>query len=70
MENTQTQSKTADAEQPSTEGLSSSFLLSDLVLVHCGWRTESEQKRYLAANERIMKEARKMHLRAELESLG
>ena len=70
MENTQTQSKTADAEQPSPEGLSSSALLSDLVLVHCGWRTESERKRYLAASERITKEARKMHLRAELESLG
>ena len=45
-------------------------LLADLILIQCGWRTESEHQQYLAANSRVMKAGRKIHLQAELNSLG
>jgi hypothetical protein len=57
-------------EETSEGGLLIRDLLADLVLIQCGWRTESEHERYLAANSRIMKAGRKIHLQAELDSLG
>ena len=58
------------AKDKSDEPLTSHDLLADLILIQCGWRTESEHERYLAANSRIMKAGRKIHLQAELDSLG
>jgi hypothetical protein len=63
-------SDTPKLEEAADSGLPSHDLLADLILIQCGWRTESEHERYLAAHSRIGKAGRKIHLEAELDSLG
>jgi len=50
-------------------GIESSDLLDALCICSLGWQTEDQHKRYLAANELVLRHARKLHLLAELKAL-
>jgi hypothetical protein len=59
----------SDKQMQAEVVVGSTALLDALCVCALGWQTEAQHKRYLAANATVLRHARRLQLKAELEAL-